>query len=55
MPILMPIYQCDYPQERARRCWLYNLATKPGHEGMGYATALIDTYYDKVNRHPVIF
>ena len=37
-----------FEQERARRWWLYNLATKPGHEGKGYATALMDTFYDKV-------
>jgi len=37
-------------EERTRRWWLYILATKPGHEGKGYATALIDTFYDKVKK-----
>ncbi|TFK31394.1 hypothetical protein BDQ12DRAFT_717025 [Crucibulum laeve] len=35
-------------EEKKKRWWLNNLVTKLGHEGKGYATALIDTFYDKI-------
>jgi len=34
-------------EERTRRWWCSNLATDPGYEGRGYATAIVNAVYDK--------